>query len=263
LNHVEFKDYLLGALDAERRTSIEERMLVDPAVCEELSAVEEELIDEYVRGGLTKLEQQRFETHFLTTTERRKNLRFGRLFKRYMDSHPDPVPDGVAVVHTQHAKKGFPFYVGSFSKWPAIAFLAVFAASVGIFFLGWRVVRKPAVITAPQSPSRLVVVSLAPGSTRSTGGTTHVTVPPKGVDLKLELETNTTFSNYRSQVFRESESVQTNELKVEAKGDHNVVPLTITGEKLRPGDYKVKLCGVSDSGEKAFIDDYSFRVTTE
>ena len=39
------------------------------------------------------------------------------------------------------------------------------------------------------------------------------------------------------------------------------MPLTITGETLRPGDYQVKLSGVSDSGQDEFIDNYTFRVT--
>ena len=251
MNHDEFKDYLLGNLEAERRTAVEERILVDPAVYEELLAAEEELIDQYVHGGLSELEQDKFENHFLITAERHKNLRFGRLLKRYMDSRPVHVPDRV------------PFYHTSFSRRTAIAIAAVIAACLGLLFLGWQVARKPTVRTAGQSSSRLMVVSLAPGSTRSAGVTQRVTVPARGVDLKLELETHTSFPNYKSQLLRGSESLQTNELKMEAKGDHNVVPLTITGEKLSPGEYSVRLCGVSDSGHKAFLDSYSFQITSE
>ena len=93
LNHDEFRDYLLGNLEAERRTAVEEQILVDPSVYEELLAAEEELIDQYLRGGLSKAEQLKFETHFLITAERHKNLRFGKLLKRYMDGHPAFVPD--------------------------------------------------------------------------------------------------------------------------------------------------------------------------
>ncbi len=266
MNHDEFKDYLLGTLEAERRTAVDEQMLLDPAVYENLLAVEEELIDQYVRGGLTKLEQQKFETHFLITADRHKNLRFGRLLKRYMDAHPVPGSDRVAVRHTEQtapAQTNFPPHLASFSRGRAIAVSTVIAAFLGIIFLGWFIARKPSESTTGQNASRVMVVSLAPGSTRSAGATQRVTVPPRGVDLKLELETNKRFPNYKSQLFRESEPLQTDEMKMEAKGDHNVVPLTITGEKLSPGDYSVKLCGVTDSGAKEFIDSYSFRVTTE
>ena len=93
LNHDELRDYLLGSLEAEGRTAVEEQILADPSVYEELLAAEEELIDQYLRGGLSKAEQLKFETHFLITAERHKNLRFGKLLKRYMDGHPGFVPD--------------------------------------------------------------------------------------------------------------------------------------------------------------------------
>lgn len=260
LNHDEFKDYLLGSLEAERRMAVEEQLLVDPSVYEGLLAAEEELIDQYVHGGLSKPEQQKFETHFLITAERHKNLQFARLLKRYIDSRPVLVPDAVAVP----AKTDFPPYLASLSRRPAIAFAMLIAACLGIFFLFWYVARKPTVHTAGQNASRVVVVSLAPGSSGSTSVTQRISVPPRGVDLKLELEvTNPSYPNYKSQLLRGSESVQTNESKVEAKGDHNVVPLTITGETLKPGEYSVRLCGVSDSGKKAFLDSYTFTVTSE
>jgi hypothetical protein len=109
---------------------------------------------------------------------------------------------------------------------------------------------------------RLVVVTLAPGSIRSGGETNRMKVPPKGVSVKFELELgNSAFKNYKSQLFRESESLEIrDDLKMESKGEQHVVPLTITGEILSPGDYQVKLSGVLDSGVDEFIDNYSFRV---
>ena len=109
------------------------------------------------------------------------------------------------------------------------------------------------------------MVSLTPGLERSSGTIQRVTVPPRGVNVKLELElSNPSFRKYKSQLFREDEELQTkDELKMEAKGDQHIVPLTIPGEILSPGDYRVQLSGVLDSGEDEFIDNYSFRVITE
>ena len=81
------RDYLLGTLDAEQRSALEERILCDPQVYEELLVAEKELIDQYVAGSLSKLEQHQFETHFLNTAERQKNLRFGQLLKERLNSH--------------------------------------------------------------------------------------------------------------------------------------------------------------------------------
>ena len=80
------KNYLLGNLDPTERSALEERILCDPEVYEQLLAAEKELIDQYLAGRLSKLEQHQFETHFLTTAERQKDLRFGRLAKERLNS---------------------------------------------------------------------------------------------------------------------------------------------------------------------------------
>jgi hypothetical protein len=264
----QMKNYLLGTLEADSRTELEEKILCDPEVYEELLVTEEELIDQYVGGGLSKLERSQFETHFLITAERQKNLRFGKLLNRYVTSHPllephEEVPVAVRQVgNIAPAKKSFPLFFAPFRKSPVLALSALVIVCVGIVFLGWLGTRKSAESAVERGIPRLMVVTLAPGSTRAGGDTKRVVVPPKGVDVKLELElANPNFYNYKSQLFRESESlVIKDELKMESKGDQHIVPLTITGEILSPGDYQVKLSGVLDSGADEFIDNYSFRV---
>jgi len=82
------RDYLLGNLDAERRAAIEESILCDPGIYEELLVAEEELIDQYITNNLSPSERQQFDTHFLITAERQKNLRCGGLLRRYLNSQP-------------------------------------------------------------------------------------------------------------------------------------------------------------------------------
>jgi len=72
------------------------------------------------------------------------------------------------------------------------------------------------------------------------------------------------FQQYRTQLFRENQALESQEeLKSEKRNAHYVVPVTVTGEILTPGDYQLKLSGVGDSGNAAFIDSYSFRVTPD
>ena len=239
--------YLLGTLEAEPRAKLEEGLLCDPAAYDELLLLEEELIDQYVAGGLSKAERQQFETHFLVTSERQNKLRFGQLLDKYMSSQKVPASENVSVPQSPS---------GRFSSPLGIAVVA--AAVMGIGLLTWYAVRKPGEQPAVQQDSdRLVVVQLAPSSLETKG----VTVPPQGV-VKLELElANASFKNYKSELFRENKPLQTDELRMETKGAQQIVPLTITGETLSPGDYQVKLSGVSESGHDKFIDNYSFRVT--
>ena len=264
------RNYLLGTLAVDHRTELEERILSDPDVYEELLVSEEELIDQYVAGDLSTLEKQQFDTHFLITADRQKNLRFGRLLKKYLDSHLAFVHQNAASMVEQSgtsapAKNSSRFSLASFDKGPVLAVSAAVLLCAGLIFCFWAVARKHGPTTTRQNDSQLMVVTLVPGTTNSSQIHNRVTLPLSVVQVKLELEVaNTRFRNYKSELFRESQSLETqNELKIEARGEQRIVRVTIAGDRLSPGDYQVKLSGVSDSGQDQFIDQYSFRVITE
>jgi len=261
------KAYLLGTLDADRKSQLEERILSEPDVYEELLLTEEELIDLYVAGSLTSLEQQQFETNFLTSSERQKHLQFARLLKRYVNSHALVVeleePSFVAHQYEVPAARASSFFSGArLTRRPMLGVSVAVVAFAVILFLCWHV-RKGTEHVGNTSASVAAVVPLTPGSTRSSGATvTRVQVPPKGSNVQLELEiANTHYQHYKSELLRESKSLKTiGDLKVEAKGEQHVVPVIIPGELLSPGDYQVRLSGVLDSGADEFIDNFSFRV---
>ncbi len=139
---------------------------------------------------------------------------------------------------------------------PVMLFGIAGVVLLSVALLCWLGYRRPPSRLAQQRVEPVVVVTLAPA------GAPRVNVPPKGFDLKLELElANPNFPNYKSELFRENKSVQTRgELRMESKGEQYIVPVTITGEVLSPGDYELKLSGVSESGSNEFIEKYSFRV---
>jgi hypothetical protein len=190
-------------------------------------------------------------------------LRFAQLLNRYVTSHP--FSGAAAIPHVDPgapAKKPFTFSMLPTAGRPLIAFSVAGVMLLGIVLLGWIVGRRPITRSVQKSAEPVVVVTLTPGSFMSEGVMTpRVNVPPKGYNLKLELElANPRFRNYKWELFRENKSVQTSgQLTSEAKGQQFVVPLTISGEIL-PGDYQVKLSGVSESGADEFIQNYSFRV---
>lgn len=272
IDNEEMRAYLLGTLDAHRRTIFEERFLRDPEVYEELLAAEEELIDEYVAGDLSEVERLQFEAHYAITAERQNKMRFGTLLRTYADSLPAPFvkePEPVVVGQlkkTAPATKHFSIFLPLMRR-PALTFGALLVAGLAILALCLLTMKKAAEQRAlEQGESSVIMATLSPGSTRAGGTTNRVTVPPRGrFKVKFELElTNASFINYKSQLFRESESLLTsNELKKEARGTQQVVPVVIGGEYLVPGDYQLRLSGVLDSGADEFIDNYSFRIAAE
>lgn len=70
--------YLLGELTEADQTRLEERFFQDPALSEVLSEIEDDLIDQYVRGDLSARERERFEHHFLVSERRHTKVEFAR-----------------------------------------------------------------------------------------------------------------------------------------------------------------------------------------
>jgi hypothetical protein len=70
--------YLLNDLQAEAEVRFEEAYLEDGDLFEQIQALEEELIDDYVNGYLSDYERQRFERHYLASEARRAKIETAR-----------------------------------------------------------------------------------------------------------------------------------------------------------------------------------------
>jgi anti-sigma-K factor RskA len=73
--------YLLGELPEEQQVEIEDRAFSDREYLASITAVENDLIDEYVRGELSADARQRFESRFLASAERRKRVEFAKALR--------------------------------------------------------------------------------------------------------------------------------------------------------------------------------------
>lgn len=70
----ELKNYLLGDLPPETATEIDLCLISDGRFEEQLLFAENELIEDYLEGYLTKDQQHKFRREFLVTSERRTSL---------------------------------------------------------------------------------------------------------------------------------------------------------------------------------------------
>jgi hypothetical protein len=77
--------YLLGELPEEQQIEIEDRAFSDKEFLASITAVENDLIDEYVRGELPEGARRRFETRFLASEGRRKRIEFARALVQLAD----------------------------------------------------------------------------------------------------------------------------------------------------------------------------------
>jgi hypothetical protein len=70
--------YLLGDLPEIEQTAVEQEYFADPEKFEEVWAVENELVDRYVRGRLSRGERELFERNYLQSPRHRERIATGR-----------------------------------------------------------------------------------------------------------------------------------------------------------------------------------------
>ena len=70
--------YLLGDLPEEEQVDIEELAFRDQRFMQTIQAVESDLIDEYVRGGLSACERRQFEGRFFASLGQSRKVEFAK-----------------------------------------------------------------------------------------------------------------------------------------------------------------------------------------
>ncbi|HUR80383.1 MAG TPA: hypothetical protein VM733_06435 [Thermoanaerobaculia bacterium] len=73
--------YLLGELPPDEQNELERRYFAETTLLDRIDAAEDELIDDYVRGGLTAEQRKHFETRFLTP-QRVERVRMAEALRR-------------------------------------------------------------------------------------------------------------------------------------------------------------------------------------
>ena len=71
-------EYLLGNLPEAEQVRVEDRAFTDAEYLNALEASESDLIDTYVRGGLSPADRRAFERQFLTSPNRRRKVEFAK-----------------------------------------------------------------------------------------------------------------------------------------------------------------------------------------
>ena len=84
--------YLQGTLSDEERSRLEERYFSDDAEFEEIEIAEEELIDRYVRGELSEVERNQFETTLAASPRLTERVEFARIWKEKLAASLEPSP---------------------------------------------------------------------------------------------------------------------------------------------------------------------------
>ena len=90
LSEQHIRRYLLGELSEREQVETEDLAFADQKVLEQILAVEQDLIDDYVSGDIPEERRQNFQTHFLASAERKKKVAFARALAAVVNERPAP-----------------------------------------------------------------------------------------------------------------------------------------------------------------------------
>ena len=162
----EIREYLLGVSPEPRRTEIEDRLFADEAFLDQVEATEDELMDDYASGALSKRERSAWEAYMASHPESRARLNFSRAAQARFARQPAARP--------------------TWRMWRWWIAAPAFAA------LLWIIVPrpgKPPVPAVPPVTMAAITVPLRPGIARSAAEAPRVVALPAGpVLLRLDFQ---------------------------------------------------------------------------
>jgi len=287
--HERALQYLLGELPEQEAVEFEEQCFADDALFEETSALENDLIDSFVRGELSEAERQQFEKGYLISPARRANVQFSRV----LAGHLSTLPPGEAVAESRNPPALFSLQVwmGRLA-WATIA--VVVTAGISWMMLANRRLRheldlmraRQAQFQQQEQDLRLQIAALdaqvrqggaggqvrpeiislilTPGLNRSDAAARKLVIssPAPLVRMELYLEQDDSRSYRASVQNAEGQQIwETKDLKSHAgpQGAKSVT-IEISSSLLQSGDYLVKLDGKAANGQFEEAEDYRFQV---
>lgn len=134
--------YLLGRLPDDEQVRIEEHAFSDRRYLQNIEAVESDLIDEYVRGGLSAEERKQFENRFLASRERQQKVEFARALAHVAGAS---VATEEAGAHVALPQLRVPWWKSLFApagnRRPAFGFAMAAASLLIVMGLSWLIIQ--------------------------------------------------------------------------------------------------------------------------
>jgi len=273
--------YLLGMLDDEGQARVEERFLADRDFREQILVAEEEFIDDYLSGELSEQERESFDEYFLQTPQQRQKLRIAKAIRRFAaEAAAVPAPPSRAPAATTFSPPQKPGAVESRPSWrkPLIASAAalLILLVLGVVWVSqtrWQWNERAALErelerlnvpsdSGPETGSAAFSFFLTPSLRSET--TANIFSQPEGVAavrLWLVLREND-YPKYRVVFQKDGDPRQftIDSRRPEATPRGAAVPVNLPSNLFTPGEYSLKVSGVSANGGLEEVGDYSYQV---
>lgn len=281
------RSYFLGDLSEEEGRRLEERVFINSDFKDHVLIIEDELVEDYAAQILPAGEREKFERHFLTTSRHQEKLKIVNALKaRARLARPITPPHPVTPGRAPFGWLRLPPLPG-LGRAASISLYAVMLLALGFgLWYAYREFRSPSEevrnrekvnaeiaalnnsgpITEAGRPD-VLAVPLMSGLARGDDEQTKLLLPNTDliVQFRLRIPIETEFPRYGvllvnsddGEVFA-YDGLTTRAVSSSPEG-HRQVLLDVPARALPPGDYVLKLKGISNSNQEQVIGDYSFR----
>jgi len=233
--------YLLGQAGPAESSSFEERLITEKEFYDQLTMAEDELIDQYLDGDLTSHEREQFESHFLSSPERRQKVRFGNALLQTADKNGNdalPVP-----VHLFQRRAVVPYAV------------LVLLLIVGI---GFWAIRKQSNVGVS---GKVASITLLPGTTRADQPVNKISNSADVATIQLRLALANPQESYRVKVVNgDGTEVWSGDGRLQTDNNQSFIIADVPAQLLPNGDYQALLTRKLPDGSFEETSSYSFRV---
>ncbi len=228
--------YLLKELPEENSEQVEDECFAEELPPDLIRSVEDDLIDDYLRGELIGERRQRFEQYYLTTKDRRRRFEAAATFLRHIDGHNNNAEPEVVrpLTPATWATRCRAFWNSQTWALRAAMAFGVIVIAVGIL---WLTVR------GPRSPQTFIAISLTisdnPRAEGVQAGT--VSLPLKADALRISLaipERAASAAEYQVQLVNDRQETQP--LKI-AERDGQTLSVVIPAAQLERGLFTLRL----------------------
>lgn len=315
--------YLLGELPEEQQVEIEDRAFADKEYLASITAVENDLIDEYVRDEMSETQRRRFESRFLASAERRKRVAFAKAFAGVTSAAPvvATAPRPVVAQKAVSWRESLEAYIRGLVPIPrfamGVAMVVLLGGSISLLSEMLRLRsqithlqaenqsrqnemqrqfeserRRSEELTArlnqekqqreqtdeslrqlsetPETPAPKPIIAsliLLPGISRGAGDKPRLVLPSDArlVRLNIGIEPEEPYKTYAVELRTVSGRAVWNRENLTARDRRGAraIGLTVPATAVKPGEYELRLKGVTDGGATEDVGFYYFTVTTK
>ncbi len=287
----DLRRYVLGSVDADTRLALERGIVTEPDVFNALGAIEDEIAEDYLEGGLTDSERRTFERHFRSNQDLRGRVALIRMLRRNASRHAADSESARTAHRSRHRVTLSSWWIGAMaasilvlaggSVWLAMtahrlrAELSQRAAATAVRYqhstpsaptvpLATITARSP--LREPTAPVAQPTFALVAGTLRGESALTRVVIPHEAQTVRLVLPVPAAqYGRYRVALLNADgdELWLVMKLEMVRRPEGTAVVVVAPAATFELGDYQVRLSGSVSNGRWEDIATYDFRVIIE